>query len=274
MFYRNGETILKISIITVNFNDEEGLSQTLESVQNQTYFNFEHIIIDGGSTDNSRKLLEKNSPKINYWVSEKDSGIYNAMNKGLRVANGDYILMLNAGDALFNENTLSDIRPDLESGEGIIYGNSLDVNFPDGREDFIRKYPNHLTFQFLKENALRHQATFIHRDVYDCLGFYSEKFRIVSDWKFILDAKAKLNIKSKYVDKIICRYDRNGISCTNRILNDEERKQVLEQDYEFYISNYRESKPRRTLNSHLKLAIKSLIPYGLVQLIKQSRLKK
>ena len=95
-----------ISIITVNFNDKIGLERTLESVFSQNFRNFEYLVIDGGSNDGSKELLEKNSEKINYWVSEPDKGIYNAMNKGISFAKGEYLIFLNSGDHLKNENSL------------------------------------------------------------------------------------------------------------------------------------------------------------------------
>ena len=95
-----------ISIITVNFNDKIGLERTLESVFSQNFRNFEYLVIDGGSNDGSKELLEKNSEKINYWVSEPDKGIYNAMNKGISVAKGEYLIFLNSGDHFKNENSL------------------------------------------------------------------------------------------------------------------------------------------------------------------------
>ena len=92
---------MKFSIITVNYNNKEGLRNTIESVIHQTYRDFEYIVIDGGSTDGSVDILKKYDQQINYWVSEKDSGIYNAMNKGISKAHGEYLNFMNSGDCFY-----------------------------------------------------------------------------------------------------------------------------------------------------------------------------
>ncbi len=92
---------MKLSIITVNLNNKDGLQKTIDSVISQTFKDFEWIVIDGGSTDGSKELIEKYSDYISYWVSEPDKGIYNAMNKGIKVAKGDYLEFLNSGDIFF-----------------------------------------------------------------------------------------------------------------------------------------------------------------------------
>ena len=96
-----------ISVITINFNERVGLERTFESVFNQTFQDFEYIVIDGGSNDGSKELIEENTEKISYWISEPDKGIYNAMNKGISVAKGDYLLFLNSGDILYKNDVLS-----------------------------------------------------------------------------------------------------------------------------------------------------------------------
>ena len=92
-----------LSIITINYNDKEGLARTMNSVLSQTYTDFEYIVIDGGSNDGSKTIIEQHQDQLGYWVSEPDSGIYNAMNKGIAKANGEYILFLNSGDVLIDD---------------------------------------------------------------------------------------------------------------------------------------------------------------------------
>ena len=99
----------QLSIITINYNNLAGLQKTFESVFNQTFQDFEYIVIDGGSTDGSKELIEQYHDKIDYWVSEPDSGIYNAMNKGIVRANGEYLQFLNSGDSLLGENILKNV---------------------------------------------------------------------------------------------------------------------------------------------------------------------
>src|SRR5690606_27175837 len=99
---------MKLTVITVNLNNAQGLSKTITSVLTQTILPFEYIVIDGGSTDNSLDIIERNSAKISYWISEPDKGVYEAMNKGIKQANGDYLLFLNSGDYLINDRVIED----------------------------------------------------------------------------------------------------------------------------------------------------------------------
>jgi len=115
----------KLSIITVNLNNAEGLRKTIESVVTQTFTDFEYIIIDGGSTDGSVEIIKLYADKITYWVSEPDKGIYNGMNKGIMVAKGEYCQFLNSGDWLVNENVLKEVFADVD----IVYG---DLKIPNG----------------------------------------------------------------------------------------------------------------------------------------------
>ena len=112
---------LILSIITINLNNREGLRKTIESVVNQTFQDFEFIVIDGASTDGSVEVIQ-DYPRINYWISEPDTGIYNAMNKGIAKATGEYCLFLNSGDTLFQINTLTGILQSNPKGD-IIFGN-------------------------------------------------------------------------------------------------------------------------------------------------------
>ena len=97
---------MKYSIITVNYNDAQGLEDTIKSVVSQTYNDYEFIIIDGGSTDDSKYIIEENQSQIDYWVSEPDKGIFNAMNKGILASKGDYLIFMNSGDCFYNEKVL------------------------------------------------------------------------------------------------------------------------------------------------------------------------
>src|SRR6478735_1115877 len=115
---------IQLSIITINYNNLQGLQKTIESVVSQSFKDFEYIIIDGGSTDGSKVLIEKYSESITYWVSEKDNGIYPAMNKGIQVANGEYLLFLNSGDWFYENTTLSMAIPMLRPFD-IVYGNTM-----------------------------------------------------------------------------------------------------------------------------------------------------
>ena len=112
---------MKLSVITINYNNRDGLRKTIESVVNQTCKDFEYVIIDGGSTDGSVDVIKEYADRINYWVSEPDKGIYNAMNKGIDVAQGEYCLFLNSGDYLFDNYVLSEVALHLD-GTDVITG--------------------------------------------------------------------------------------------------------------------------------------------------------
>ena len=101
---------MKYSIITINYNNADGLRRTIESVVSQTYADYEYLIIDGGSTDGSVNAIKEYEDKISYWVSEKDGGIYNAMNKGVKVAHGEYLIFMNSGDVFYNDRVIERIE--------------------------------------------------------------------------------------------------------------------------------------------------------------------
>lgn len=229
----------KLTIITINYNNREGLARTLKSALRQTHQDFEYIAIDGGSNDGSKELLEKHSTRFAFWVSEKDAGIYNAINKGLTRASGEYILILNSGDELHSETTLATVMGQLASGEDVIYGDSEDF-YPDSKKkSFIRRYPSKLTFDFLFRSALRHQAMLIRRDAYKKVGPYSEEYKIVSDWLWVLRALVHFQCSHKHLDLIVCRYERGGISSANMDLNLSEREQVMQKEFPLLVDDYK-----------------------------------
>lgn len=239
-----------ISIITINCNNRDGLSRTMESVFTQTYQDFEYIAVDGGSTDGSKELLEKNSRKFAFWISERDSGIYNAINKGLARASGEYILILNSGDELHSRTTLATVIEQLSSGEDVFYGDSEDVFVDPGKKSDIRRYPAKLTFDFLFRSALRHQAMFIRRDAYEKVGPYSEQYKIVSDWYWVLVALVRFKLTHKHLDMLVCRYERGGISSANMELNLAEREQVMLKEFPLFVDDYKnfQKMKRRFIN--------------------------
>ena len=153
-------TLPKLSIITINYNNTRGLEKTLSSVWNdQTYSNFEHIVIDGGSTDGSVDVIKKYADKLTYWVSEPDKGIYNAMNKGILKAKGEYLLFLNSGDYLCNE-ALSEIFSENFS-EDIVYGN-FTLLCKNG-EKKIKTFSEQVDYNLLYLESIGHQSTLIKR---------------------------------------------------------------------------------------------------------------
>ncbi|MFA6275473.1 MAG: glycosyltransferase family 2 protein [Pedobacter sp.] len=228
---------LLISIITINYNNEFGLQKTIESVISQTSKKFEYIIIDGGSTDGSKASINLYKHHFSYNVSEPDQGIYHAMNKGIRVAKGKFLLFLNSGDTLSNNDVLEKIDPYLNSDDDIIYGNAAYLE-PNGK--VVRTYPNELSFGFFMAHNLSHQTSFIRKSLFYDLFFYNEDYKIVSDWEFFIYAICKENRPYQHVDMIICNYDVSGISSiiSNHKSMNEERRQTLERYFPLFIKDY------------------------------------
>ena len=298
-----------LSIITINYNNAEGLRKTLASVASQTYPHIEHIIVDGGSMDESVEILEaypqplpegrgeilegkfptQNPAHKVIWVSEKDMGIYNAMNKGLEIALGrrvvtddhtslsianrqspiaqtDYIQILNSGDMLAAPdvtermmNALPEVKgyrlevKGSENGEAdtpastpytlhstpteasspiqncpaIFYGNMTKVN---AAGEIVGKsgYTEYSLRQFYS-STLNHDCAYIRKDLFEEYGLYDENLKIVSDWKWYLQAIGLGRVKPEYVDIDVTIFDDGGISETNLELRNKERRQVLEE---------------------------------------------
>jgi len=203
---------MKLSIITVNLNDKAGLEKTIKSVISQTFTDYEFIIIDGGSTDGSLDIIDQYKGKISYWVSEKDSGIYNAMNKGIKQANGEYLYFLNSGDALYSENVLWDIFND-DPHEPFICGNFyMEVGGNLEEDTSYRDRDWRFALYDLFSGFLCHQAFFIQKSNFDKYGLYSEELRVMSDWKLFFQGIALDHLPVRYVDTFISIYNMEGFS--------------------------------------------------------------
>lgn len=209
---------MKLSIITVNYNDAIGLERTIKSVISQTYHDFEFIIIDGGSTDESVEVIKKYEEHIDYWVSEHDGGIYCGMNKGLHQAQGEYVNFMNGGDCFYSPQVVEQIFS-LGIETDIITGTHVGSPHPN-----IGK--NGVTMYDLCTGAIDHQASFIKREV-ALRHPYDEKYKIVSDWKFFIEALIIDNCTFYYTDTIVVNVDMSGISNSNKVLNNQEREAVL-----------------------------------------------
>lgn len=254
---------MKLSIITVNLNNREGLKKTLDSVACQTWRDFEHIIIDGASTDGSvdvireyahgfesRSICQEPSatntsthvaqPQTHQhisqpstisphsyaikWISEKDTGIYNAMNKGIRMAQGEYILFLNSGDRLIDGGRLAMFFSN-EFCEDVVYG-YLKFDRGDYIEDGYS--PREVTLRTFVEGTIHHTGNaFIRKDAFDRWGLYDETLKIVSDWKWFLQAIGLGTATTKYRDISLSIFDCTGVSESQGDVVFYERKKVL-----------------------------------------------
>ena len=232
---------MKLSIITINYNNAEGLRRTLESVAAQTYSEIEHVIVDAASTDSSVDIIKEyadTSMHTVIWSSEKDKGIYNGMNKGIRNATGEYVQILNSGDVLaapdvtakmiaaLNNEMIRD--KSLNDGVAILYGNMIKKDYATGKvigksgevEYSLRNYYS---------GTMNHDCCYFRRDLFETYGLYDENLKIVSDWKWFLQAIGLGHVKPVYVDIDVTIFDASGISETNLALRNQERRQVLEE---------------------------------------------
>jgi glycosyltransferase involved in cell wall biosynthesis len=218
-----------LSIITINYNNSIGLQQTIESVVNQSYKDFEYIIVDGGSTDGSVDVIEKFAGQISNWVSEKDSGIFFGMNKGIRMVKGDYLLFVNSGDLLASNTILEEIAPQLHT-EDIIYG---DYEVVETDNTWIKKYPAKLTFSHFFHDSLPHTAgAFMKTSGFrNELAEYDVSLKVVSDWAWYVIALFRYNYTYKHIDKIIGIYDHTGNSAIYPDITVKEKKSVFEKEF-------------------------------------------
>jgi glycosyltransferase involved in cell wall biosynthesis len=253
----------QLSIITVNLNNAPGLQKTLDSVFAQTFTDVEYIVIDGGSADGSKQILENNTSKFSYWVSEKDTGIYNAMNNGITHAKGEYLLFLNSGDKFISSGILQEVAGELD-GKDLIYGDIFLVE-SDTRK-WTGHYPDQLTFQHFMDGSLPHPSTFIKRSLFEQLGLFDDSLQITADWKFFLDAVCKYNVSYKHINKVISIFDHNGLSSqtTGQAIISSEKKRILENNYQAYVADINELKKLRIIQNQplLRLFIKVSKMFG------------
>ena len=226
---------MKYSIITVNLNNACGLENTIKSVIRQTCHDYEFLIIDGGSIDNSISIIEHHRDQIDYWVSEPDKGIFNAMNKGIKASIGDYLIFMNSGDCFYDEKVLEDSLPYL--GSDFIIGK---IKRRDN--DKIMNYElSDISMMTFYKGAIPHQATFHKRSLF-YNSLYDEKLRISSDWKFFFQKIIIENVSYTLMPVVVCSFDTTGISNTNSDLASRERNQIIKdylperiiKDYERY----------------------------------------
>jgi glycosyltransferase involved in cell wall biosynthesis len=214
----------KLSIVTVNLNNDIGLQKTIDSVIKQTFKGIEFIIIDGGSTDGSIDTITKYKAYVQYWISEVDNGIYHAMNKGIRQANGEYCLFLNSGDWLADANVLQEIFNN-DHHEDILYCNSYLYYL--NRKIEVLSYPDELSMRYFYIGTLGHQATLIKKNLFDCFGYYNETYRIYSDFDFWLKAIVMNNCSTRHIPLVLSYYDMQGVSSIITPHSKEERQSVL-----------------------------------------------
>ena len=228
---------MKLSIITINYNNATGLQKTFDSVFAQTFTGYEYIVIDGGSGDGSKALIEQHSPKIKYWVSEQDKGVYHAMNKGIQRATGEYVLLLNSGDC-FNGTTILQQAFDLVFTESIVY-----ADVKSNVTGAIISFPEQLSFSHFYHATINHQSTFIKRQLFIEHGLYNEDYKIASDWEFFMKCIFLKLEPARHLDLVLVEFDYvDGISTRhdnfNLLLS--EKKEVLSKYFSRFVKDYEE----------------------------------
>lgn len=218
--------VMVLSIITISFNNLAGLKKTAESVICQSFNDYEWIVVDGGSSDGTREYLQEISENIDWWCSEVDGGIYNAMNKGIAKAHGDYCFFLNSGDYLTDKYSLQRAM-DYNFTEDIVWGYLL-LN-REGKQEKVHSYSD-ITLRTFIEDTIHHTGNaFIRRVLFSeaKYGLYDEQLKIVSDWKWFLQAIGLGNASGRYIDTNMSVFDSCGISETHPELVLKEREKVL-----------------------------------------------
>lgn len=230
-----------VSIITAVLNAAEALEETILSVLRQTYPHREYLIIDGGSWDGTVEVLERYDAALDYWLSEPDRGIYDAFNKGIRLAQGDWLYFLGAGDRLADERVLEEVFSE-EPQEKFLYG---DVVFlPKGR-----RYGGRFSKLRLCRRNLCQQAVFYHRDLFQKFGLFETQYPLAADWAFNLHCFGSPEVSPRYLRRVIALCPTGGASSRSwdsAFLRDRERLlRRLGKGYGLLYKVYRLLKPWR-----------------------------
>lgn len=211
---------MKISIITACYNSAATIKDTFDSILSQTYQNYEYIVIDGASTDNTVSIIKEYEPKFDgkmRWISEKDKGIYDAMNKGIAIASGDIIGILNSDDFYIDKNVLEDINNAFDNETGAICGN---LYFVDSKHTnkIVRVWQGTKQKSFKKGWHPAHPTFYAKKELYDKYGNFDINFDVSADFELMLRFIEKNNIKTKYIDRFIVKM-RHGGESTGSIKN-------------------------------------------------------
>ncbi len=216
-----------LSIITVCKN-EPYIEETCLSIINQTNQNFEWIVVDGASTDDTLDKLSKYQNNMDIFISEPDGGVYSAMNKGISHAHGEYLLFMNGGDLFYNSDVVDVVIPYLTNlKKDVFYGDSYRL-FEKEEDCFVKTYPDEIKKSFFLTNTLAHQSSFIKKELFAKLGGYREDFRIVSDkekWLKFIDN----GVEFSHIPFVVSRFRMNGISRQPSPTLSQEKKKMLEE---------------------------------------------
>lgn len=215
---------MKISIITVVYNSENTIADAIESVLSQNFPNIEYIIVDGVSKDKTVEIIKAYGNRISKFISESDKGIYDAMNKGLALATGDVIGILNSDDLYTDKEVISDVMDEFlkDKALDLVYGNLVYVKSDDTNK-IVRKWisSSYSRRFFNKGNVPPHPALFVKKNVYDIAGYFNLKYKLAADYEFMLRIFKREIFKSKYLNRVMVKMRLGG--ATNKSL-----KNILE----------------------------------------------
>lgn len=210
-----------LSIITICYNEKQ-IERTCESIVNQTWQDFEWIVVDGGSTDGTLDILNKYRDRIDILISEPDTGRYNAMNKGIKLAHGQYLNFMNGGDAFYNNHVLEKVFKDKEQTADVLYGKECVI---DGKFLYICSFPKKLDIAYWLKRTLNHQSSFFKKELFEKYGFYNESNKIASDFEASVLFFTK-GASFQYLPFPIASFNLNGISNTDQKLSMIERRKI------------------------------------------------
>lgn len=202
----------KLTIITISFNHREGLQRTIDSIVNQTFSDYEWIVVDGGSADGSKELIEQYQSHFAWWCSEPDKGVYNAMNKGITQSKGEYINFMNAGDVFATPTILAEIFSKPHEAD-VLYGRMV-VGTINGEEYWTNMMKPRLRWFDFYSSTLNHQSTFTKREMFIKYGNFDESYRVYGDWRHFAQIIGVEKATSEYIPKIISIYEGGGLSAT------------------------------------------------------------
>ena len=223
------------SIITIVWNDEENIERTLSSLKNQTYKNYEHIVVDGRSTDKTLDILKKHESDIDILISEKDNGVYDAMNKGLVYVNGEYVYFLNSGDTFYKNETLNNVAKKIKQNfENLYFGN---VIIKDEKRGFRKKNQEKISLENLYLENFCHQSLFIKKGLFQKFGNFNTKYIIFADYEWNLRV-LRNGIKPYYINEIISIFLIGGLSTPD---NQKKKKIAYQEKFEIEKKYYNKS---------------------------------
>ena len=264
----------KVSIITVVYNASKTIEQTIRSVLNQTYPNIEYIVIDGGSTDGTVDIIRKFLEKIDIFVSEKDDGLYDAMNKGIKLASGEIIGILNSDDT-YTENAVSLVVDNFKNRQiDILYGNALLVD----EASEIGLYDCSDIEQIWYRMAIPHPSTFVKKEIYDKYGVFDIQYQIAADYDLMLRLYCE-GVRFSHINEILTRFRTGGMSVV-RLNEVTEETHAISLKYvdcckekEKYLTTIQEIYMRVVLSQFIKQNDKTMMT-EIQQIIEQSALNK